>query len=96
MALVGFELIAVAVILLILFLWGPQKLPEIAKSIGLARREFGKATKEVASVSTSTISPASAEEPIIVAAKALGMKTEGKTKEDLAKEIAELSQSRSD
>ncbi len=96
MALVGFELIAVVVILLILFLWGPQKLPEIAKSIGLARREFERATKEVASVSTSSTSTGSSEEPIIVAAKALGIKTEGKTKEDLAKEITDHSQSRSD
>ncbi len=96
MALVGFEVIAVVVILLILFLWGPQKLPEIAKSIGLARREFEKASKEFSSVSTSKISTASSEEPIIVAAKALGIKTEGKTKEDLAKEIAERPQSRSD
>ncbi len=96
MALVGFELIAVVVIILILFLWGPQKLPEIAKSIGLARREFEKATKDVASVSASPTSTSSTEEPIIVAAKALGIKTEGKTKEDLVKAIAERSQSRSD
>ncbi len=96
MALVGFELIAVVVILLIVFLWGPQKLPEIAKSIGLARREFEKVSKEVASVSTSSTSSASSEEPIIVAAKALGIRTEGKTKEALAKEVREHSQSRSD
>lgn len=93
MAIVGFEAIAVVAILLILFLWGPKKLPEIARSIGLAKREFEKAGKEISSVTTPLAPPVtstgSSEEPIIVAARALGITTEGKTKEALAKEIAE-------
>jgi sec-independent protein translocase protein TatA len=94
LALVRFEAISVAVILVVVFLWGPQKLPEMARSVALAKREFEKASKEMASPtsysppSTSTSSPAaSSPEPLIVAAKALGMSTEGKTKEEIAKEI---------
>jgi sec-independent protein translocase protein TatA len=96
LALVGYEWLIVLGILLVVFLWGPQKLPELAKSIGLAKKEFEKAAKE-ASASPSTVSTAPtgaatvqpATDPLIVAARSLGISTEGKTKEQIAKEIAD-------
>ena len=102
MALVGYDLLVVVGVLLVVFLWGPQKLPEMARSIGQAKREFERAAKEVSSITTTspgtsfptvaTSSPGTTEsipqDPIIVAAKSLGIVTEGKTKEAIAKEIA--------
>jgi len=93
LALVGFEAISVVVIIVVIFLWGPQKLPEMARSIGLAKREFEKASRELTSPSTYTTpttstSTPSTTDPLIVAAKSLGITTEGKTKEEIAKEIA--------
>ena len=91
----GYEWLIVVGILLVVFLWGPQKLPELAKSIGLAKKEFEKAAKEATtSTSPASTSPASgqpATDPLIVAAKSLGITTEGKTKEQIAKEIADKS-----
>ncbi len=95
MAIVGFEAITVVAILVILFIWGPQKLPEMARSIGLAKREFEKATKEMTTLATtattgpSTSTAGTQQDPLIVAAKSLGITTEGKTKEELANEIAQ-------
>ncbi len=43
----GIEWIIVAVIVLVLFLWGPEKLPKLARSIGQAKKEFEKASKGV-------------------------------------------------
>jgi len=95
LALVGYEWLIVVGILLVVFLWGPQKLPELAKSIGLAKKEFEKAAKEATTstspVSTSPASGQPATDPLIVAAKSLGITTEGKTKEQIAKEIADKS-----
>jgi sec-independent protein translocase protein TatA len=101
LALVGYEWLIVVGILLVVFLWGPQKLPELAKSIGLAKKEFEKAAKEASTSppATSTASTVSSgvataqpvTDPLIVAAKSLGITTEGKTKEQIAKEIADKS-----
>jgi len=91
LALVGYEWLIVVGVLLVVFLWGPQKLPELARSIGLAKKEFEKAAKEVSSAtsSTSTAEPTTTSDPLITAAKNLGITTEGKTKEEIAKAIAE-------
>ena len=90
MALVGYEWLIIVAILLVIFLWGPQKLPELAKSLGLAKKEFEKAAREASSTvtqaSTSTEAPT---DSLIVAAKNLGVSTEGKTREEIAREIAE-------
>ncbi len=101
MAIQGIEWIVVAIIILILFLWGPEKLPKIARSIGQAKREFEKASKgleeELARAATpqpSYTTSASAQYPddkLIEVARALNITTEGKTKDEIAKEIIERS-----
>ena len=89
MALVGYEWLIVVGILLVVFLWGPQKLPELARSIGLAKKEFEKAAKDATTGSPASSSATGSADALIVAAKNLGITTEGKTKEDIAREIAE-------
>ena len=121
MPLFGFDGLVMVTILLVLFLWGPSKLPEMARVIGQAKREFDKAAKEVTSLAdvksitnpitnpttdsinkTTTSPPTSTPEisqqatkqppqdPIIIAAKSLGINTLGKTKQELATEITNL------
>jgi sec-independent protein translocase protein TatA len=101
LAIEGFEAIAIVVVLAIIFLWGPQKVPDIARAIGQAKREFDKASKETSTLvqqamalpattsvpSGSTAVAPTSTDPVIIAAKNLGIITEGKTKEELAKEI---------
>lgn len=91
MALEGYQLLIVVGILLVVFLWGPQKLPELARSIGLAKKEFEKAAKEASTPATDTATTQPASDPLITAARSLGISTEGKTKEQITKEIADKS-----
>ena len=83
LAIVGYEWLIVLAIIVVLFIWGPQKLPEFAKSIGLARKEIEKAYKEA---SNPTASPVEAD-PLIETAKKLGISTEGKTRSQISDEI---------
>src|SRR5260370_37744838 len=53
MALDPLELATIVGIILVLFLWGPQKIPELARMIGTARQEFDNATREIQSVANS-------------------------------------------
>jgi sec-independent protein translocase protein TatA len=91
------ELIVIGVVLVVIFLWGPQKIPEIAKAIGRARREFDQASKELSGTlaSTGTLlaeSPTkSGDELLIETARKLGISTTGKTREQISDEIVKKS-----
>jgi sec-independent protein translocase protein TatA len=91
LAIVGYEWIIVLAIIVVLFVWGPQKLPEFARSIGLARKEIDKAYKEA--TSPSPAQPAPEMDSLIETAKKLGISTEGKTKAQISDEILKLKSS---
>ena len=98
------QLIAIAVIVIVFLMWGPKKIPELARSIGLARREFQDASKTGAtsagsSSSTSNVvglavqdaANAPGGDPLIAIAKRLGLPTEGKTRDEVSDEIQQKS-----
>ena len=89
------EILLILVIILIVF--GPSKLPKLARSMGEALREFKKASKEVTEA-VESVKEAEAEgkvegldeKLIIELAKKLGISTEGKSREELAKEVIKV------
>ena len=83
LAIIGYEWLIVLAIIVVLFVWGPQKLPEFARSIGLARKEIEKAYKDA---SNPTATPVEAD-PLVETAKKLGISTEGKTRSQISDEI---------
>jgi sec-independent protein translocase protein TatA len=85
LAIVGYEWIIVLAIIVVLFVWGPQKLPEFARSIGLARKEIETAYKEATSPTMTSQPPEM--DPLLETAKKLGISTEGKTKAQISDEI---------
>ena len=95
MAIEGMEWIVVAFIILVVFLWGPEKLPQIARSLGKAKREFDKALQGIDSevrqtastITDNVISSLTPDHKLIDLAQTLGIKTEGLTRDQIAREI---------
>ena len=98
MGLDSWEWTVIAGVLIVFLLWGPNKIPDLARAIGRAWREFERASEELtnpleAPVSTSTSTPTStpsmvgSDDTLIAAAKKLGISTEGKTRDEISDEI---------
>ena len=84
------ELIIVGVIIVVIFLWGPAKIPELARSLGRAKKEFDNASKEVSdtvSAAANAPRPKTGDELLLDTARQLGIATEGKTREQISQEI---------
>jgi sec-independent protein translocase protein TatA len=104
----------ILIIAVVVFLFGANKIPQFAKAIGQARREFDSASKELKNpspepvvqqpVQTSAPVPqpsnsavvqtgvpplaAQATDPLIAAAQKEGIDTQGKTRDQIATELA--------
>ena len=95
MALDPIELVLIGVIVVVVLLWGPQKIPELARSLGRARREFDVASKEFTNTASSLTQPVtgpaapqkSSDETLLDLARQLGISTEGKTRDQISQEI---------
>ena len=92
----------IGVVVIVIFLWGPQKIPELARGLGRAKKEFEAASKEASDMANaitkpSTSSPTvagsyaaperSADQVLIETARKLGISTEGKTRDQISQEI---------
>jgi len=88
---VGFELVIILIIIAILLLFGPKKLPELAKGIGRALGEFRRGKLEVERQIKEEFSAEEARDfssRLMEAAKELGINTSGKPESQLKLEIA--------
>jgi len=99
------EIALILVIVLILF--GPKKLPELAKSVGDALRQYRMATEGSSTqIQKTTATPertdlvsatAKSDEQLLVeTAKKLGISTEGKTAEQISNEIVKATEKKSE
>lgn len=82
--------IVIVVIVAVIFLWGPQKIPEIARALGRAKKEFDQASKEAGDIATASPKPAAemtGDEMLVETARKLGITTEGKTRDQISQEI---------
>ncbi len=88
---VGIELIILLIIIAVLLLFGPQKLPELARGIGKALGEFRRGKMEVERQISSELSAIDAKEArtrVEKAAGALGVSSSGRSELQLKLEIA--------
>ncbi len=92
MAFIGpWEIVLILAIVLIIF--GPKKLPELAKSMGDSIRLYRNASEgKLPSVSNTEGAKSSSDNILLESAKKLGIKTEGKTAEAISDEIVKATQ----
>ncbi len=88
MALIGWEWIVIVAVIIIFFMWGPARIPQLARALGQVRKEFNRGSKE-ASPGEDRPAPTSLGDALIDTAKKLGIATEGKTKDEISKEIVD-------
>ncbi len=90
------QLIMIGVIVVVIFLWGPQKIPDLARALGRAGREFDEGSKEPGqkAPAQSTAPDMTADEALLEAASRLGIATNGKTRAQISQEIVERAQRR--
>ena len=88
MAILGNEFLILGIVVII-FLFGYKKIPELARSLGRAKGEFDKGKREIRRElkAGEPEAPTLKETDLIRAAKDLGIETKGKTEDDLRKEI---------
>ncbi|OLE86101.1 MAG: hypothetical protein AUF79_15775 [Crenarchaeota archaeon 13_1_20CM_2_51_8] len=87
-----FQILLILGVLAVILIWGPQKIPELARSIGKARKEFDDASKGLMQPPSSTSTTASTPDSLIDTAQKLGISTQGKTRQEISDEIVRLAQ----
>lgn len=88
------ELLIIFFIILLLF--GGKKLPELARSMGTAVREYSRATKEPEKYVEEKTKTKEDEdkEAILNAAKKLGIETEGRSIKEIAQDIVKATEAK--
>ncbi len=86
-----FQILLILGVLAVILIWGPQKIPELARSIGRARKEFDDASKGLTQPTSSSLTVPSSDSLIDTAHK-LGIDTQGKTRQEISDEIVKLAQ----
>jgi len=86
------ELIVILFIILLLF--GGKKLPELARSMGTAVREYSSATTQPAKYIEEKAKPKEDEEreAILEAAKRMGIETEGRSLSEIAQDLVKATE----
>jgi len=83
-------IVIILILAVVVLIFGASRIPQLARSLGQARREFDKGSKgetsDVPQVASSS-SPAP-DDPLVVAAQKEGIDTQGKTKEQIASELS--------
>jgi sec-independent protein translocase protein TatA len=82
------ELVIIGVVVVVVVVMGPKRIPELARALGSAKKEFnaGAASTSGSTTAAVTSDPMGGDD-LMVAARKLGISTEGKTREQISAEI---------
>jgi len=82
------ELVIIGIIIVVIVVMGPKRIPELARALGSAKKEFNAGAQSAPEVPTSAaVGSQMGGDDLMVAARKLGISTEGKTREQISAEI---------
>ena len=87
------QLAIIGIVIVVFVVMGPKKIPELARALGMARKEFSEGMKAEPTVTATaptmaaTMASTGTLDELMMAAHKLGISTEGKTKEQIQDEI---------
>jgi len=82
-------------ILVVVLIWGPQKIPDLARSLGTARREFDEASRGLSRAPAAGRTDTLSSDPLVEVAQKLGINTQGKTRQEVQDAIVQAAGSKS-
>lgn len=85
------QLAIIGVIIIVFVIYGPKKIPELARALGQAKKEFSDGTQQSGGPGATASPP---PDELIATARKLGISTEGKTKGEISDEIVKRAQSK--
>ena len=85
-----FQILLILGVVAVILIWGPQKIPELARSLGKARKEFDDASKGLTQPMSSPSASSATPDPLIETAHKLGIETQGKTRQEVSDEIVRV------
>jgi sec-independent protein translocase protein TatA len=84
------QLAIIGIVIVVFIVLGPKKIPELARALGMAKKEFDQGTKSTSATDSASAPMGGAqmgEDDLMVAARRLGISTEGKTRDQISAEI---------
>ena len=89
----SWNIILILGVVAVILIWGPSKIPQLARSIGRARKEFDDASRGLTNPdSLTTTSEHTETDSLIQTAQKLGISTQGKTRQQISDEIVKMAQ----
>jgi sec-independent protein translocase protein TatA len=85
-----FNLLIILGIIAVLVIWGPTKIPQLARSLGQANKEFQRGATEPApqqSAGTRELNDGRKDDDLLKVAQTLGISTEGKDRKQISDEV---------
>ncbi len=88
------QILVILGVLAVILIWGPSKIPELARAVGRARKEFDDASKGIAQSSTSSSFEPASPDALVETARKIGINTQGKTRQEISDEIVKATQTK--